>query len=82
MCSVFKTIAVAAVLRDLDEDVLAEVVHYDERDVERSGGAPVTGKPENLAAGMTVAELCGARSRTATTPRQTCCWSNWAGRWR
>lgn len=60
MCSVFKTLAVAAVLRDLDEDVLAEVVHYDESDVERSGGAPVTGKPENLASGMTVAELCGA----------------------
>ncbi|MFG3288586.1 class A beta-lactamase [Streptomyces sp. NPDC048179] len=60
MCSVFKTLAVAAVLRDLDEAVLAEVVHYDESDVERSGGAPVTGKPENLASGMTVAELCGA----------------------
>ncbi|MFG2965183.1 class A beta-lactamase [Streptomyces sp. NPDC048288] len=60
MCSVFKTLAVAAVLRDLDEDVLAEVVHYDESDVERSGGAPVTGRPENLASGMTVAELCGA----------------------
>ncbi|MET9084475.1 class A beta-lactamase [Streptomyces sp. NPDC004237] len=60
MCSVFKTLAVAAVLRDLDEDVLAEVVHYDESDVKRSGGAPVTGRPENLASGMTVAELCGA----------------------
>ncbi|WP_217544960.1 class A beta-lactamase [Streptomyces sp. GbtcB6] len=60
MCSVFKTLAVAAVLRDLDEDVLTEVVHYDEGDVERAGGAPVTGKPENLAAGMTVAELCAA----------------------
>ncbi|MFE2064744.1 class A beta-lactamase [Streptomyces sp. NPDC059467] len=60
MCSVFKTLAVAAVLRDLDEDVLAEVVHYDERDVERAGGAPVTGKPGNLALGMTVAELCAA----------------------
>ncbi|MER5793189.1 class A beta-lactamase [Streptomyces sp. NPDC001980] len=60
MCSVFKTVAVAAVLRDLDEDVLGQVVHYDESDVERAGGAPVTGRPENLAAGMTVAELCGA----------------------
>ncbi|MEU0970505.1 class A beta-lactamase [Streptomyces sp. NPDC005917] len=60
MCSVFKMLAVAAVLRDLDEDVLSEVVHYDESDIERSGGAPVTGKSENLAAGMTVAELCGA----------------------
>ncbi|MER5515597.1 class A beta-lactamase [Streptomyces sp. NPDC002763] len=60
MCSVFKTLAVSAVLRDLDEDVLGEVVHYDAGDVEKSGGAPVTGRPENLAAGMTVAELCGA----------------------
>ncbi|MFD8811473.1 class A beta-lactamase, partial [Streptomyces sp. NPDC059627] len=60
MCSVFKTLAVAAVLRDLDESVLTEVVHYDEGDVERAGGAPVTGKPENLAAGMTVEALCAA----------------------
>ncbi|WP_089103559.1 class A beta-lactamase [Streptomyces hyaluromycini] len=60
MCSVFKTLAVAAVLRDLDEGVLTEVVHYDEGDVERAGGAPVTGRPENLAAGMTVEELCAA----------------------
>ncbi|MER7180488.1 class A beta-lactamase [Streptomyces hyaluromycini] len=60
MCSVFKALAVAAVLRDLDEDVLTEVVHYDEGDVARAGGAPVTGKPENLAAGTTVAELCAA----------------------
>ncbi|MFD4505943.1 class A beta-lactamase [Streptomyces sp. NPDC058457] len=60
MCSVFKTLAVAAVLRDLDEDVLTEVVHYEEGDVERAGGAPVTGRPENLAAGMTVAQLCAA----------------------
>ncbi|MEU2776950.1 class A beta-lactamase [Streptomyces sp. NPDC007162] len=60
MCSVFKTLAVAAVLRDLGEDVLAEVVHYDEDDVRKSGGAPVTGRPENLACGMTVAQLCSA----------------------
>ncbi|MFF5139736.1 class A beta-lactamase [Streptomyces sp. NPDC013157] len=60
MCSVHKPLAVAAVLRDLGEDVLGKVVHYDEGDVERAGGGPVTGKPENLAAGMTVAELCGA----------------------
>ncbi|MEU9343048.1 class A beta-lactamase [Streptomyces sp. NPDC048278] len=60
MCSVHKPLAVAAVLRDLGEDVLGRVVHYDESDVERAGGAPVTGQPENLAAGMTVAELCGA----------------------
>ncbi|MEU2617971.1 class A beta-lactamase [Streptomyces sp. NPDC007157] len=60
MCSTFKTLAVSAVLRDLDEEVLGEVVHYDRSDVEKSGGAPITGKPENLAAGMTVAELCAA----------------------
>ncbi|MFG2958275.1 class A beta-lactamase [Streptomyces sp. NPDC048291] len=60
MCSVHKPLAVAAVLRDLGEDVLGRVVHYDESDVERAGGAPVAGRPENLAAGMTVAELCGA----------------------
>ncbi|MFJ8487192.1 class A beta-lactamase [Streptomyces sp. NPDC094038] len=60
MCSVHKPLAVAAVLRDLGEDVLGRVVHYDESDVERAGGAPVTGRPENLTAGMTVAELCGA----------------------
>jgi beta-lactamase class A len=60
MCSVFKTLAVAAVLRDLDESVLTEVVHYDAGDVGRAGGAPITGKPENLAAGMTVAALCAA----------------------
>ncbi|MEV7320480.1 class A beta-lactamase [Streptomyces sp. NPDC093970] len=60
MCSTFKTLAVAAVLRDLDEDALDVVVHYDQGDIDRSGGAPVTGRPENLAAGMTVAGLCEA----------------------
>ncbi|MET8474368.1 class A beta-lactamase [Streptomyces sp. NPDC006422] len=62
MCSTFKTPAVAAVLRDLDRDgeYLARRVHYTQADIDRAGGAPVTGKPENLANGMTVAELCGA----------------------
>ncbi|MFJ9180860.1 class A beta-lactamase [Streptomyces sp. NPDC102360] len=62
MCSTFKTLAVAAVLRDLDKDgkFLARRVHYTQADVDRAGGAPVTGKPENLAHGMTVSELCGA----------------------
>lgn len=62
MCSTFKTLAVAAVLRDLDKDgeFLARRVHYTQADIDRAGGAPVTGKPENLAHGMTVAELCGA----------------------
>lgn len=62
MCSVFKTVAVAAVLRDLDEsgEFLAQRIRYTHEDVEKSGYAPITGKPENLAHGMTVEELCGA----------------------
>ncbi|URM89154.1 class A beta-lactamase [Streptomyces sp. MRC013] len=62
MASLFKTLAVAAVLRDLDRDgeVLAERVHYTERYVRESGYSPVTERPENLANGMTVAELCDA----------------------
>ncbi|MCX3061941.1 class A beta-lactamase [Streptomyces beihaiensis] len=62
MCSTFKTLAVAAVLRDLDRhgEVLARRVHYTRADTDHAGYAPVTGRPENLAHGMTVAELCGA----------------------
>ncbi|MCY0954715.1 class A beta-lactamase [Streptomyces sp. H27-S2] len=62
MCSVFKTLAVAAVLRDLDRDgeFLARRIRYTERDVRVSGYAPVTGRPENLADGMTVERLCAA----------------------
>ncbi|WP_073926991.1 class A beta-lactamase [Streptomyces sp. CB03911] len=62
MCSTFKTIAVAAVLRDLDRDgaFLAHRIRYTERDVTASGYAPVTGLPGNLADGMTVADLCAA----------------------
>ncbi|MFJ3217753.1 class A beta-lactamase [Kitasatospora sp. NPDC086801] len=62
MCSTFKTIAVAAVLRDLDSDgeFLARRIRYGEQDVERSGYAPITGLPDNLANGMTVADLCAA----------------------
>ncbi|MCP9943763.1 class A beta-lactamase [Streptomyces somaliensis] len=62
MASLFKTLAVAAVLRDLDRDgeVLARRLHYTERYVRESGFSPVTGLPENLANGMTVAELCDA----------------------
>jgi beta-lactamase class A len=62
MCSVFKTLAVAAVLRDLDRngEFLAKRIRYTEKDVSDSGYAPITGKPENLANGMTVAELCAA----------------------
>ncbi|MET9774634.1 class A beta-lactamase [Streptomyces sp. NPDC006367] len=62
VCSLFKTLAAAAVLRDLDRDgeFLAERIRYTEKDVTDSGYAPVTGRPENLADGMTVAELCAA----------------------
>lgn len=65
MCSVFKTVAVAAVLRDLDRDgeFLAEVVRYTVADIDAAGGpgaGPVTNRPENLATGMTVAALCAA----------------------
>ncbi|MFJ6216652.1 class A beta-lactamase [Streptomyces sp. NPDC092296] len=62
MCSTFKTIAVAAVLRDLDRDgeFLVKRIRYTEEDVTESGYAPITGLPENLAGGMTVAGLCAA----------------------
>ncbi|MER6619565.1 class A beta-lactamase [Streptomyces sp. NPDC000931] len=65
MCSLFKTPAVAAVLRDLDRDgeFLAARIRYTEKDVADSGYAPVTGEPGNLASGMTVAELCDATIR-------------------
>ncbi|GAA2402242.1 class A beta-lactamase BOR-1 [Streptomyces glaucosporus] len=60
MCSTFKTLAAAAVLRDLDRhgEYLARRIHYTGADVEESGYAPVTGEEVNLANGMTVAELC------------------------
>nr|WP_203605374.1 class A beta-lactamase [Streptomyces sp. SID8014] len=60
MCSVFKTLSSAAVLRDLDRDgeFLSRRIFYTAKDVERAGGAPETGKEENLANGMTVEELC------------------------
>ncbi|WP_338698868.1 class A beta-lactamase [Streptomyces sp. Q6] len=62
LCSTFKTLAVAAVLRDLDRrgEFLARRVRYTQADIDRSGGAPVTGEKENLKHGMTVAELCAA----------------------
>lgn len=63
MCSTFKTLAAAAVLRDLDQhgEVLARRIHYTRDDL--VDGAPITGKEENLAHGMTVAELCDAAIR-------------------
>ncbi|MFD3947915.1 class A beta-lactamase [Streptomyces sp. NPDC058579] len=62
LCSLFKTLAGAAVLRDLDNngEFLAQRIRYTEQDVTSSGYAPITGKPENLANGMTVSQLCEA----------------------
>lgn len=62
LCSTFKPLAVAAVLRDLDRggEFLARRIRYTREDVTGSGYAPITGRPENLAGGMTVEALCGA----------------------
>ncbi|WP_030772376.1 class A beta-lactamase [Streptomyces sp. NRRL F-2664] len=62
MCSLFKTVAAAAVLRDLDRDgdFLAERIRYTAQYVKRSGYSPCTGKAGNIENGMTVAELCAA----------------------
>ncbi|MDH6136837.1 beta-lactamase class A [Kitasatospora sp. MAA4] len=62
ICSVHKTITAAAVLRDLDRDgaFLAKRIRYTAQDVARSGYSPVTGTPEHLANGLTVAQLCAA----------------------
>ncbi|MEU8350554.1 MULTISPECIES: class A beta-lactamase [Streptomyces] len=61
VCSLFKTLAAAAVLRDLDRsgEFLAKVVHYTEDELDKTW-SPVTGLPENLEHGMTVDELCHA----------------------
>lgn len=62
LCSVFKTVAAAAVLRDLDRDgeVLARRIRYTRADVDAAEYTPDTGRPENLARGMTVEQLCAA----------------------
>ncbi|MFH8748608.1 class A beta-lactamase [Streptomyces rimosus] len=63
MCSVFKTLAAAAVLRDLDHDgsQLSRVIRYTEADVTKSGHAPVT--KDHIGTGMTVRDLCDATIR-------------------
>ncbi|MCM2578730.1 class A beta-lactamase [Streptomyces meridianus] len=60
ICSVFKTLAAAAVLRDLDRngETLAKRIRYTEADL--VDHSPVTGTPEHLEHGMTIAELCDA----------------------
>lgn len=61
MCSTFKTIAAAAILRrDHDGSLLGKVIRYTRQDVDKSGYGPITGKAENLANGMTVKSLCEA----------------------
>ncbi|WP_380281103.1 class A beta-lactamase [Kitasatospora purpeofusca] len=62
ICSTFKTIAVAAVLRDLDHHCtfLAKRIRYTRNDVAEAGYAPITGLPANLEGGMTGEELCAA----------------------
>lgn len=63
IASVFKTLAAAAVLRDLDRDgeFLARRIHYTQAYVTRSGFSPVT--KDHVATGMTVGELCDATIR-------------------
>ncbi|GAA2715014.1 MULTISPECIES: class A beta-lactamase [Streptomyces] len=62
MCSTFKTLAVAAVLRDLDRDgeFLAKRIHYTAQDVIAAENSKITERPANIAHGMTVEELCAA----------------------
>lgn len=61
MCSTFKTLAAGAVLRrDRDGTLLGKVIRYTKAEVDKSGYGPITGKPENLANGMTVSALCEA----------------------
>ncbi|MGW4647868.1 class A beta-lactamase [Kitasatospora sp. NPDC004289] len=62
LCSTFKTLAVAAVLRDLDGP-LDRRIRYTAKEAADSGYAPVTGLPENVAAGLTVEQLCDAAVR-------------------
>ncbi|MFD6426289.1 class A beta-lactamase [Streptomyces sp. NPDC060198] len=58
LCSTFKTLAAAAVLRDLDRggEVLGKRVHYTEADLVEASDVTRA----HLATGMTVAELCDA----------------------
>ncbi|WSP86790.1 class A beta-lactamase [Streptomyces sp. NBC_01235] len=56
VCSLFKTLAVAAVLRDLDDGVLDRRIHYTADEVVEN--SDVT--KDHVADGMTVAELCAA----------------------
>lgn len=61
ICSLFKTLAAATVLRDLDRDgeVLSRRIHYTADDLLENSEQT----KENLATGMTIAELCDATIR-------------------
>ncbi|MEV3988922.1 class A beta-lactamase [Streptomyces sp. NPDC049837] len=61
MCSTFKTLAAAAVLRDLDRhgEVLAKRIRYTAADIVENSDTC----EQHLATGMTVAELCDAAIR-------------------
>ncbi len=61
VCSLFKTLAAAAVLRDLDQDgeVLGKRIHYTADDVVEN--SDIT--EDHIATGMTVAELADAAIR-------------------
>ncbi|WP_425435646.1 class A beta-lactamase [Lentzea kentuckyensis] len=61
MCSTFKTLVAAAILRrDHDGTLLSKVIHYTMDDCIKSGYAKITEQPQNLANGMTVSALCEA----------------------
>ncbi|GAB2843374.1 class A beta-lactamase BOR-1 [Streptomyces deserti] len=62
ICSLFKTLAAAAVLRDLDRrgEVLSRRIHYTEADLPKEGSDKTR---ERLAEGMTIAELCDVTIR-------------------
>ncbi|MFF5847030.1 class A beta-lactamase [Streptomyces massasporeus] len=61
VCSLFKTLAAAAILRDLDRhgEVLARRIHYTEDDLVENSDVTEAHLPQ----GMTVAELCDAAIR-------------------
>ncbi|MFD8685280.1 class A beta-lactamase [Streptomyces sp. NPDC059651] len=60
MLSTFKTLAAAAVLRDLDRDgeVLGRLVRYTKEDC--VSDSAITDTPECIASGLTIAQLCDA----------------------
>ncbi|MBK3633594.1 class A beta-lactamase [Streptomyces sp. MBT97] len=58
VCSLFKVLAVAAVLRDLPENTLDRRVFWTDADVVEN--SPVTRLEENVANGLTIAELAAA----------------------